>query len=86
MKRKHEEDAAPLRFDIAAAKNKARVAKLTLPHGEIDTPVFMPVGTQGTIKGLTSQQVRTTKVAATIFVRSMISAVKSFWETLITWA
>lgn len=32
---------------------KARVNKLVLPHGLVDTPVFMPVGTQGTLKGFT---------------------------------
>ncbi|GBB95501.1 hypothetical protein RclHR1_02550013 [Rhizophagus clarus] len=35
---------------------KARVGLLTLPHGPVDTPVFMPVGTQGTLKGLTPKQ------------------------------
>jgi len=35
---------------------KARVGKLTLPHGPVDTPVFMPVGTQGSLKGLTTKQ------------------------------
>jgi len=48
---------APLRFEVLACFNKARVGKLHLPHGVVDTPVFMPVGTQGTIKGLTPQQV-----------------------------
>lgn len=47
----------PLRFEVLGTCNKARVAKLYLPHGVVDTPVFMPVGTQGTIKGLTSKQV-----------------------------
>ncbi|KAI9354154.1 queuine tRNA-ribosyltransferase [Pilaira anomala] len=32
---------------------KARVTKLILPHGLVDTPVFMPVGTQGSLKGFT---------------------------------
>lgn len=36
--------------------SKARVSKMTLPHQVVDTPVFMPVGTQGTLKGVTSQQ------------------------------
>ncbi|TET25087.1 MAG: tRNA guanosine(34) transglycosylase Tgt, partial [Candidatus Cloacimonadota bacterium] len=31
---------------------KARTGKLSLPHGEVHTPVFMPVGTQGTIKSV----------------------------------
>ena len=36
--------------------SKARVSKMVLPHQIVDTPVFMPVGTQGTLKGVTSQQ------------------------------
>src|SRR5262245_17942754 len=31
---------------------RARCGKITTAHGEIDTPVFMPVGTQGTVKTL----------------------------------
>lgn len=33
----------------------ARVGKFTTPHGVIHTPVFMPVGTQGTVKGVTPE-------------------------------
>lgn len=36
--------------------SKARVSKMILPHQTVDMPVFMPVGTQGTLKGITSQQ------------------------------
>jgi queuine tRNA-ribosyltransferase len=32
--------------------SRARIGKLTTSHGEIDTPCFMPVGTQGTVKAL----------------------------------
>lgn len=32
--------------------SNARVTKITTPHGEINTPVFMPVGTHGTVKAL----------------------------------
>jgi queuine tRNA-ribosyltransferase len=35
----------------------ARLGKITTAHGEIATPVFMPVGTQGTVKALTPEQV-----------------------------
>ncbi|KAG9301268.1 hypothetical protein G9A89_012651 [Geosiphon pyriformis] len=38
------------------SKTKARVGKLTLPHFPVDTPVFMPVATQGSLKGLTPKQ------------------------------
>ena len=43
-----------LAFDIAAhdPHSQARVGRLTTPHGAVDTPVFMPVGTQATVKAL----------------------------------
>jgi hypothetical protein len=40
----------------SCSTTKARVAKLALPHGIVDTPVFMPVATQASLKGLTTQQ------------------------------
>lgn len=44
----------PLTFNILAEckSSKARVSKMVLPHGEVDTPVFMPVGTQVFIRRL----------------------------------
>ena len=38
----------------------ARVGRLTTPHGEIITPVYMPVGTNAGVKGLTPEQVKET--------------------------
>lgn len=38
----------------------ARLGRLETPHGSVDTPVFMPVGTLGTVKGLTIDQVVST--------------------------
>ncbi len=40
-------------FKLISKDGKARRGKLLTPHGEIDTPVFMPVGTQGTVKAMT---------------------------------
>lgn len=40
------------------AGTRARTAVFTTPHGAIATPVFMPVGTCGTVKGLLPQQLR----------------------------
>ena len=37
-----------------------RRGRFTTPHGTIETPAFMPVGTQGTVKGLTPEQLRAT--------------------------
>jgi queuine tRNA-ribosyltransferase len=38
-------------------KNKARVGIIKTPHGEIETPIFVPVGTQGTVKSLDPKQI-----------------------------
>jgi len=38
------------------ASSKARAGKIRTDHGEILTPVFMPVGTAGSVKALTQQQ------------------------------
>lgn len=48
----------PLVFKVVAAcaTTKARVGCMNLRHGNVDTPVFMPVGTQGTLKGLLPEQ------------------------------
>lgn len=42
----------PLRFDIDAQSGEARAGVLTTRRGQIETPVFMPVGTAGTVKGI----------------------------------
>ncbi|MGO0122715.1 tRNA guanosine(34) transglycosylase Tgt [Desulfothermobacter acidiphilus] len=39
-----------------AQEAKARWGRLYTPHGVVDTPVFMPVGTQATVKGLASEE------------------------------
>ncbi|KAG0030598.1 hypothetical protein BGZ81_002463 [Podila clonocystis] len=48
-----------LTWDVLAkcSTTKARAAVLTLPHGPVNAPVFMPVGTQGTLKGITPDQI-----------------------------
>lgn len=47
-----------LSFTLVAKCGRARHTILKLPHGLVETPVFMAVGTQGSVKGLTSEQVR----------------------------
>ena len=51
-------DTPALVFDIVKKWNRARASVMTLRHGPVLTPVFMPVGTKGTIKGLTPDQMR----------------------------
>ncbi len=45
-------------FKLEATDGEARAGILKTPHGTIETPVFMPVGTLGTIKALTHREVK----------------------------
>ncbi|KAG4030807.1 hypothetical protein MFRU_011g02590 [Monilinia fructicola] len=51
-----------LSFELLArcSTTKARAANLTLPHGPVQLPLFMPVATQASLKGLTPQQLEDT--------------------------
>ncbi|HEX7448317.1 MAG TPA: tRNA guanosine(34) transglycosylase Tgt [Pirellulales bacterium] len=48
------------RIDHQDARCRARRATFATPHGQVDLPAFMPVGTQGTVKGLTIEQLAAT--------------------------
>jgi queuine tRNA-ribosyltransferase len=41
-----------LQFDLLKTEGHARRGRLTLNHGVVETPIFMPVGTYGTVKGV----------------------------------
>ncbi len=45
-----------MNFDINHSAGKARTGKLTLPRGTVETPAFMPVGTYGSVKSMTSEE------------------------------
>src|SRR5881296_2238562 len=51
-------------FVIDATSGAARAGTLTLPHGTVETPVFMPVGTHGTVRALSPNDLRS--VGATL--------------------
>jgi queuine tRNA-ribosyltransferase len=48
----------PITFELLHTDGAARRGRLYTPHGAVETPVFMPVGTQATVKGLTPPQLR----------------------------
>lgn len=54
-----------MRFEILAQDplTAARVGRLTLPHGVVETPVFMPVGTQATVKALRHEDLEAADVS-----------------------
>jgi len=43
-------------FEVLARDGAARLGRLSLPHGSVDTPAFMPVGTYGTVKAMTPEE------------------------------
>jgi queuine tRNA-ribosyltransferase len=42
-------------FTVTHTDGRARRGRMTTPHGEVETPAFMPVGTQGAVKALTTR-------------------------------
>ena len=47
-------------FTLKATDGAARTGTLTTPHGNVETPVFMPVGSNGSIKGVSPEEVEAT--------------------------
>ncbi|SNX27952.1 tRNA-guanine transglycosylase [Polynucleobacter meluiroseus] len=53
----------PVHFNILARDpaSPARLGQLDLPHGSVQTPIFMPVGTYGTVKAMTPRDLKEAK-------------------------
>ena len=49
-----------MNFDLITTDGAARRGRLTLAHGQVDTPAFMPVGTYGTVKAMTPEALTAT--------------------------
>lgn len=49
-----------MKFELLASDGKARRGRLVFARGIVDTPAFMPVGTYGTVKGMTPEEVEAT--------------------------
>ncbi|MEQ1502764.1 MAG: tRNA guanosine(34) transglycosylase Tgt [Myxococcota bacterium] len=47
-------------FSVEATAGAARAGRFTLPHGEVQTPVYMPVGTQGAVRSVSPAQLAET--------------------------
>lgn len=61
-------DTPGFSFDIVATSGKARAGVLRTPHGDIPTPVFMPVGTLGTVKAMTAAELCAPPLDASIIL------------------
>ena len=55
-----------VKYKLISQHNKARAGVISTPHGDIETPVFMPVGTQSTVKAMTYDQVEATGAEITL--------------------
>jgi queuine tRNA-ribosyltransferase len=47
-----------LEFELRATSGAARLGRLVTPHGIVETPAFMPVGTHGAVKAVTTSELR----------------------------
>jgi tRNA-guanine transglycosylase len=46
----------PIKYTLEVKDGNARAGVIETPHGKIETPVFMPVGTQATVKAMTKEE------------------------------
>src|SRR3954447_15904812 len=51
---------AAFRFDVTHTDARARCGLMATAHGDVHTPAFMPVGTQGAVKGVTHRDLEST--------------------------
>ncbi|HEU5246289.1 MAG TPA: tRNA guanosine(34) transglycosylase Tgt [Candidatus Udaeobacter sp.] len=73
-------------FELLATdrNSKARRGRLTTAHGEVDTPAFMPIGTQGSVKGVSPRELRELNAQIILgntyhlFVRPGLDVIKHF--------
>src|SRR3970040_957623 len=47
-----------MQFSVSATDGAARAGRITLAHGTVDTPAFMPVGTYGTVKAMSPAELK----------------------------
>ncbi len=48
----------PFRLEASCSETAARAGVVTTDHGEVQTPIFMPVGTQGALKAMSHRSLR----------------------------
>jgi queuine tRNA-ribosyltransferase len=68
QKSTQDKNQLPLKFNIEAQDGEARAGILTTRRGQIETPVFMPVGTAGTVKGIRFEELESADLNARIIL------------------
>ncbi|MBI1957896.1 MAG: tRNA guanosine(34) transglycosylase Tgt, partial [Candidatus Rokubacteria bacterium] len=49
---------APIRFELIRTEGAARLGRIRTARGDVETPAFMPVATQGSVKSLSPSDLR----------------------------
>src|SRR5713226_7797345 len=61
-------DNKPINFEVIAREGEARAGTITTARAVIETPVFMPVGTAGTVKGIRFEELESPDLEAQIIL------------------
>ena len=71
---------SPIQFELIKrdSQSLARLGRLNLPHGSVQTPIFMPVGTYGTVKAMTPRDLEEAK--AQLILGNTFSFVAATWS------
>src|SRR3954464_4053875 len=71
-------------FELLNTEGKARRGRLTTAHGVIETPAYMPVGTQGSVKAVSSRELQELRAQIVLgntyhlFVRPGLDVIRKF--------
>ncbi|HJU92071.1 MAG TPA: tRNA guanosine(34) transglycosylase Tgt [Pyrinomonadaceae bacterium] len=68
MRNTKDTNNSPIRFEVKAQQGEARAGVLNTRRGQIETPVFMPVGTAGTVKGIRFEELESADLDARIIL------------------
>ena len=69
-----------MKFELDTTDGRARRGRLIFDRGVVETPAFMPVGTYGTVKGMTPEEVQETGAQITPRGYSAPQAPSSGWR------
>ena len=79
-------------LEISDSNTKARAGYITTDHGVIETPIFMPVGTSATVKGVHQRELKNDINPDIIlgntyhlFLRPQIHIIEKAWPTIINY-
>lgn len=65
-----------MKFELDTTDGRARRGRLIFDRGVVETPAFMPVGTYGTVKGMTPEEVQETGAQIILAIPSISGCVR----------